>query len=252
MRNTFTQYEAGLTRLLGQLGKSHPRYADALVYQQRLHENIAQVRLFGNSDALKYERAQIVDALNRLAMETVGKSFNEWCRLPGKDSLLHPAWQRIIGAIIAIVVLAIVIVIVISTRYWSEIRALLPSPTPSPTATSTPIVANLTDARVRFIITLRTGQELDIPTGGTLPLTSGDVMLIEIGVIVGDLPFPHDLTYQYSALRGGIPKEYNGPRASYVAPELPVLDLVTVLIKDPATGDTIIRSIKVVVKEKSS
>ena len=77
MNDTFTPYEIGLTRLLERLGKEHPRYADALVYQQRLQENITQARKYGDTDALKHARAQIVDALNCLALETLGISFNK-------------------------------------------------------------------------------------------------------------------------------------------------------------------------------
>ena len=79
MRNTFTPYEIGLTRLLERLGKDHPRYTDALVCQHRLQDNIAKARKYGDADPLKYDRAQIVDALNRIALEAVGVSFNELC-----------------------------------------------------------------------------------------------------------------------------------------------------------------------------
>ena len=42
MKDAFTPYESGLTRLLDWLGKDHPRYTSALVYQQRLQENITK------------------------------------------------------------------------------------------------------------------------------------------------------------------------------------------------------------------
>jgi hypothetical protein len=77
MSDAFTSYETGLTRLLGRLGSDHPRYTDVLVYQQRLQENIAQARKYGDTDALKHARAQIVDELNRLALETVGISLGD-------------------------------------------------------------------------------------------------------------------------------------------------------------------------------
>jgi len=272
MGDVFTQYEAGLARLLDRVGTDHSRYADVLVYQQRLQENIAQARLYGDSDVLKHQRAQIIDALNQLAIEVMRTSFNKLCESPGEDTLLgeveqqpepvlsstarlpkqvcealrDPVWQGV-GAIIAIVALAIAI----GTWFWPDIRVLLHPPTPTLTVTSTPKV-DLTDARVLFIITLSNGDELEVPADGTLTLTSGDVMLIEMSVIVGNSLFPRDLTYQYFASRGGIPEKHIGPRASYVAPELPALDVITVVIKDRATGDTITRCIKVVVKERSS
>ena len=75
--DAFTPYETGLTRLLERLDSDHPRYTEALTLQSRLLENIAQTRRYGDTDALKHARAQIVDSLNRLALETVGVSFNE-------------------------------------------------------------------------------------------------------------------------------------------------------------------------------
>jgi hypothetical protein len=84
MSDPFTSYETGLKRLLERLGSDHPRYADALVYQQRLQENIAQARGYGDTETRRAERAQIVDGLNRLALEAVNTSFNELCGL-GQD-----------------------------------------------------------------------------------------------------------------------------------------------------------------------
>jgi hypothetical protein len=79
MRDTLTPYEIGLARVLERLGKEDPHYADALVYQQRLRDNIAQARKYGDTDTLKYERAQIVDALNRMALKELRVSFNQLC-----------------------------------------------------------------------------------------------------------------------------------------------------------------------------
>lgn len=87
MTDGFTLYETALTRLLERLGSDHARYADALVYQQRLQENIAQARKYGESDILKHARAQIVNMLNRLALETVLVSFNELCGLARDESV---------------------------------------------------------------------------------------------------------------------------------------------------------------------
>lgn len=77
---TFTQYETGLTRLLAQLGNQHPKYADALVFQHRLLENIRQTTTYGDTETHRADRAQIVDGLNRLTMNALGISFNELCR----------------------------------------------------------------------------------------------------------------------------------------------------------------------------
>ena len=76
MSDTFTSYETGLSLLLKRLGHAHPRYAEALTLQARLLENLARVRRYGDTETGRAERAQIVDALNRLALEAVGRSFN--------------------------------------------------------------------------------------------------------------------------------------------------------------------------------
>ena len=79
MADIFTPYETGLTRLVECLGSDHPRYADALTFQSRFLENIAQARQYGDTETRRAERAQIVNALNQLALETVGASFNKLC-----------------------------------------------------------------------------------------------------------------------------------------------------------------------------
>ena len=77
MTDIFSAYERGLEKLLERLGKDHPRYGEVLVLQSRLLENIAQARRYGDTETRRAERAQIVDALNRLTMETIGESFTQ-------------------------------------------------------------------------------------------------------------------------------------------------------------------------------
>jgi tetratricopeptide (TPR) repeat protein len=72
-------YEAGLRCLLNQLGKGHPRYLEALTYQQRLTENTAEALQHGETDTLKAERSQIIEQLNVLALSALGIPFNELC-----------------------------------------------------------------------------------------------------------------------------------------------------------------------------
>lgn len=73
----YARYEASLGRLLAGLGQGHPRYPEALTLQQRLQENVAQARLYGDTETRRAERAEIVGHLNELALEAVGISFNE-------------------------------------------------------------------------------------------------------------------------------------------------------------------------------
>jgi len=126
-----------------------------------------------------------------------------------------------------------------------------PTPTHIPSPTPTAAIVHLADARVSFTITLSGDGKREVPAGGTLTLAPGDKVLIELSVTVGTSPFPRDLTYRYFAPGGSIPEELTGPSASYVVPEQPGSDAITVQITDPATGDSILRSINVVVSEGS-
>jgi len=87
MDNTFTSYETGLSLLLKRLGHNHPRYTEALTLQSRLLENLARARLYGDTEINRAERAQVVDALNRLALKALGTSFNVLIREPGWAAL---------------------------------------------------------------------------------------------------------------------------------------------------------------------
>jgi hypothetical protein len=77
--DTFTEYETGLTRLLEKLGKEHWRYIGALTLQSRLLNNITKAREYGDALQLQHDRAQIMNALNQLALAELGLSFNELC-----------------------------------------------------------------------------------------------------------------------------------------------------------------------------
>jgi hypothetical protein len=66
----FTVYELGMQRLLDCLGDKHERYAEVLVYQQRLSENIHETRLFGDTRDREARRAEVIYQLNMLAKAT--------------------------------------------------------------------------------------------------------------------------------------------------------------------------------------
>lgn len=74
--DAYTPYEAGLRRLLDQLGKEHPLYEKALIFQQRLLENISMARLYNDTDNLKSDRSQVIDQLNNLTLDTLRVSFS--------------------------------------------------------------------------------------------------------------------------------------------------------------------------------
>ena len=68
IKDPYSAYEIGLRQLLTQLGHGHPRHTEALVYQQRLSENIAETRRHGDTDTQESERAQIIEQLNAVAL----------------------------------------------------------------------------------------------------------------------------------------------------------------------------------------
>jgi len=75
--DVYTSYETGLRWLLQYLGPGHSRYSEALVYEQRLSENIARSRLHGDTETRRAERSEIISRLDELALLAVGKSFSE-------------------------------------------------------------------------------------------------------------------------------------------------------------------------------
>lgn len=75
-RDPFTAYESGLARLLEQMGADHPRYTEGLTFESRLRENIAQARRYGDTETRRAERAQILEALNALALAALDVPFN--------------------------------------------------------------------------------------------------------------------------------------------------------------------------------
>ncbi len=75
--DTYSPYEIGMETLLSRLGQAHPRYVEALTYQQRLNDTIAKSRQFGDTETARAERAAIVAQLNSLALSALGISFND-------------------------------------------------------------------------------------------------------------------------------------------------------------------------------
>lgn len=81
-------YEVGLRRLFERIGPEHREYADALVLQSRLIENIRSERMFGTSENTRAERARCIDRLNSLCLRAIGTSFNDLCT--GESERPHP------------------------------------------------------------------------------------------------------------------------------------------------------------------
>ncbi|NNJ10295.1 CHAT domain-containing protein [Chloroflexales bacterium ZM16-3] len=70
-------YERGLHDLKRRL--SAESMAEYLTLEARLRENIRRERLFGGTESIRSERAEIIFALNELALSCCHISFNEMC-----------------------------------------------------------------------------------------------------------------------------------------------------------------------------
>lgn len=78
--DAYSPLESGLQQLLNQMGQHHPDYSAALVLQHRLTQNIAETRLYRDTDNRASERAQIIHQLNNLALSALGIPFNDLCK----------------------------------------------------------------------------------------------------------------------------------------------------------------------------
>jgi hypothetical protein len=94
MKDSLTPYEHGLDLLLEALGRDHPRYSEVLSYEQRLRENIIEVRRYGDDNESRRRRARIIYALNDLAADEVGVSFNQLSGLETSTDRLKGALNR--------------------------------------------------------------------------------------------------------------------------------------------------------------
>jgi len=74
-------YESGIYELGNMLRRSNPDiHGGFLIYEQRLRENIEEEKRYGRTEAIRADRARIVDAINELSLRATGKSFAEWCK----------------------------------------------------------------------------------------------------------------------------------------------------------------------------
>jgi outer membrane protein assembly factor BamB len=138
VQDAFSRYEVGLSDLLARLDSNHPRYAEALTLQARLLENIAQARQYGDTETRRAEWAQIVDALNRLSLDTVGKpfAFESHVSTLLKQRLLR--W-RVLAIVSGILAFAVVIWFIVQYQVEQEhsAEAVLVTTT-APISTSVP------------------------------------------------------------------------------------------------------------------
>lgn len=87
MEDPLVPYEYGLKFLLLHVDKNTSDYRIALSQEARLVENIRYTRSFGDSEAQRAERMEIIDQLNTLAQNVLQRSFTELSML-GDTSVL--------------------------------------------------------------------------------------------------------------------------------------------------------------------
>lgn len=133
--DAYEQYEAGLHALLNHIHPRHPRYREAVFYQQRLRENIAVARKGGDSELHRAERGEMVNRLNEVALTTLGISFAELCEL---NTLPEPPEQRFTLSLVAKVVAVCLILAFLVASLAPAVPTPAPAPTPVPTRTPTP------------------------------------------------------------------------------------------------------------------
>lgn len=79
----YAYYRRGTLALLNRMGRDHPRYDEAVVYQQRLLEAVREMQRHGDSPTRQREREDLISHLDTLTASVGdgGYSFDELCRL---------------------------------------------------------------------------------------------------------------------------------------------------------------------------
>lgn len=90
MSNESDRWRYGLTSLRNQLGVDHPQRLELHTLEARLVQNLNDERAYGSSDNLRADRARILGALNKLALDTLHRSFNELCEPPADEQASPP------------------------------------------------------------------------------------------------------------------------------------------------------------------
>lgn len=133
----YTQYEAGLQALIKQMRRGHPYYVKAHRCHDRLIENIMAVRLGGDSESRRAERAYLLDRLNEIALATLHMSFSELCELNTPSASEEPERVGIMPLVVRIVALCLILAFLIAALA-PAVPTPAPAPTPVPTRTPTP------------------------------------------------------------------------------------------------------------------
>lgn len=76
----FSQYLYGMDELLARMGNEHPQREVGQTFAQRLRENIAKSRQYGDTETLRSERAEMLSHLDHLAQDVIGVPFDQLCQ----------------------------------------------------------------------------------------------------------------------------------------------------------------------------
>jgi tetratricopeptide (TPR) repeat protein len=95
----FSSYRRGLDQLLNWLGKDHPKYSEALMLQSRLLENMEQAQRYGDTENRRADRAQIIDALNQLALKELDTDFVSLCGISDSVKINERSFRPHLGSL---------------------------------------------------------------------------------------------------------------------------------------------------------
>jgi WD40 repeat protein len=74
--DVYSHYERGLKRLMASL-QNQAAHIEALSFEQQLWENINLTRRYGDTEERRARRNEILDLLNQLTLQEIGRSFND-------------------------------------------------------------------------------------------------------------------------------------------------------------------------------
>lgn len=76
----YISYRIGIKKLQEIIGKQHEKYLDVTNYQNQLLENLNEVESFGDNENLRSNRYKLLNQIDKLALETTGKEFSQFCK----------------------------------------------------------------------------------------------------------------------------------------------------------------------------
>lgn len=129
-------FKLGL-EILRDLAQYTQWYADFIVYEAALYENISSESRFGPDEQTRRERSRIVDQLNKLALEHLGVSFNDMClgkRTSGRRELIQEGQAQLKAADSS----TDVAILTVLPEEYRAVYKRLHQPRPAPVSSTSP------------------------------------------------------------------------------------------------------------------